>query len=482
MPPRRTSSRITSTSKNGANGHATPTGTPKRKMRKISQNRDKSATPPIADDSSGELDAEVRARQAEQTGPGQEAVLDEIIVSRTPKDANKKVINSRSESPIGNKNGEETSTVLRRSSRTSSISQKPSPAASSLNGNAATKKQELGIDNSGNDDGDLGASPHPPPTSRKRRADPVPGPRVTFRKSRSKWDNPDEMLTNPNSPLVKAKLRELLCSPMAWDVLSPEEREQVLSKFPDDTMILDSGTVDARPDIGALLNSNNFRNDVTRYQEGLGKGYHDPEWIQQAQAAHRSREAGLYDDYMAADFQEKWDMPMPQKLQSGSGTSGSKNHQADTTSEEEANSQPNESKADEQTNHQGACDMYKVPSPEISHAMSIEDSATNQNSNTDDANDSSVMPTHNPSPAKEVQDQPPEYSCKQETSIPAEAATMSDFKDLGSQQPKGPNLDAKILGALSSDLMEDEHQGAEERVEIAETQQPRTNICGGLHC
>ncbi|KAI1310152.1 Asx homology domain-containing protein [Xylaria venustula] len=450
-------------------------------MRKINQNRDKSAPPPIAEGSLGELDAEFSARQAEQTGPSQDAVLDEIIVSRTPKDANNKATNSRSESPIGNNNEEETPRVLRRSRRASSISQRPSPAASSSNGSATKKKQELGVDNSGNDDGGSGASPQPPPTSRKRRADPVPNPRVTFRKSRSKWDNPDEMLTNPNSPLARAKLRELLCSPMAWDILSPEEREQVLSKFPDDTMILDPGTSDARPDIAALLNSNNFRNDVIRYQEGLGKGYHDPEWIQQAQAAHRSREAGVYDDFMAADFQEKWDMPMLQKLQSGSETSGSYSRQADTASEEQENSPPIESKAivpsDEAgTNHQGVSDAYKDLSPGFPRTMSVENGVTNQIDNIDGTNDNKVMSTHNPLPAEEVRDQPSEDSRKQDTSIPASAGTTSVSKDLGSQQPKWPIIDAENSGVPPFNLMEEaEHQGAKTQLKIDETQHPDAN-------
>ncbi|KAI2470297.1 Asx homology domain-containing protein [Annulohypoxylon bovei var. microspora] len=130
------------------------------------------------------------------------------------------------------------------------------------------------------------------------------------RKSKSKYDNPDEMLTNPRAPLAKINLRDLLCSSKAWDVLSPEEKESVLNKFPDEKEILDVGTESARPDIAALRNNDNFRHDAARYQEDLRKGWHDPEWIYQAQAAHKKRVAGDYDRYLATRFKEDWGIPM----------------------------------------------------------------------------------------------------------------------------------------------------------------------------
>lgn len=179
-------------------------------------------------------------------------------------------------------------------------------------------------------------------------------PRLSV-KDRSKWSNPEEMLTNERSPLANAKLRVsselppkekkhlcaqidshtvsthfsfpffltlsiintsrtkdiLLCHPQAWDILTPKEKHQILSKFPDDREVRDPGTEKARPDTKALLNNDNFRNDVARYQEDLRQGYHDPAWIEQAQMAHRAREAGAYDEELATEFRDRWDMPMP---------------------------------------------------------------------------------------------------------------------------------------------------------------------------
>lgn len=97
---------------------------------------------------------------------------------------------------------------------------------------------------------------------------------------------------------------------MAWDILTDEEKGQILSKFPSRTTITDPDTPDTRPNVAALLNNNNFRNDVTRYQEGLSKGCHEPAWIQEAQAAHKARAVGCYDDFLATHFEEQWGMPI----------------------------------------------------------------------------------------------------------------------------------------------------------------------------
>lgn len=85
----------------------------------------------------------------------------------------------------------------------------------------------------------------------------------------------------------------------------------MLEKFPQGADILEPGTEQARPNIVALRNNNNFRHDISRYQEDLREGRHDPEWISQAQAAHRKRELGIYDDFLAKKFEEDWGIPMP---------------------------------------------------------------------------------------------------------------------------------------------------------------------------
>ncbi|CAJ2508211.1 Uu.00g093970.m01.CDS01 [Anthostomella pinea] len=175
------------------------------------------------------------------------------------------------------------------------------------------KKQEFDLTTAAGDDEDELAEAEPVLKKPKIIVKQTQAPGA--RKSRSKWDNLDEMLTNPNSPLVKTNLRDLLCSPKAWGILSAEEKQQVLAKFPGQDEILDAGTDAARPDIAALRNNNHFRHDVARYQESLRLGRHDPEWIHQAQQAHQKRRLGLYDEFLAARFEEDWEMPLPGKAE-----------------------------------------------------------------------------------------------------------------------------------------------------------------------
>ncbi|KAI1429570.1 Asx homology domain-containing protein [Xylaria sp. FL1777] len=446
-------------------------------MMKLGRFRDKDTTPSNADSSPDELDTPARTRHTKQPASNNEVVLDEIVVSGPPQSTSTKGVDLKSE-PTIRTNSAETPRVLRRSNRASSISQRGSPAASPLDRSVTMKKQEFGIGISGNDDGkpdELAL----PPTSKKRKVDPpTPTPRVSFRKSRSKWDNPDEMLTDPNSPLVKAKLRELLCSPMAWDVLSREEKEQILSKFPDNTMILEPDTPNARPDVAALLNNNNFRNDVTRYQGGLSKGFHDPEWIRQAQSAHRSREAGVYDDFMAADFKEKWGIPMPEQSQPRLQTSENDSHEVDNTLEGQANSTslerntaaPSEDAADKD---QGVNNTGKAQLTDISHAESIEVSTEHPNGNMEDPNGSRSASTDNGSSAEEIKDQPPRSDGKEGGLVPAEVVTTSNSTESDSQRPENKNLDAEMSGVPPPpDVMEGvEHQGKEKQPDITETKQ-----------
>ncbi|KAI0437688.1 Asx homology domain-containing protein [Xylaria telfairii] len=332
MPSRRP----TSTNGTGADNGASATSTPKRMMRSYRVHQMNTA-PGNTSSAQDELSIEVETRNTTREGVDEEVVLDEIVVvSTTPKNAKSKDLDSRSQAVALSA---ETPRLLRRTRRASSISQGGSAAPSPSGRGVTIKKQDFPIGIAADDDGKPDELLDPPITKR-RKIEPKPTQRVAFRKSRSKWDNPDEMLTDPSSPLVNANLRDLVCNPKAWDILTREEREKILAKFPDDTEILDTGTPNARPDIAALRNNNNFRNDVARYQEGLSKGFHDPEWIQQAQAAHRSRELGFYDEFMATDFEEKWDMPMPQQPHAGPEAGGNSSGHTGDTSEGAANDAP----------------------------------------------------------------------------------------------------------------------------------------------
>ncbi|KAI0188712.1 Asx homology domain-containing protein [Astrocystis sublimbata] len=253
----------------------------------------------------------------------------EVVVPNTPKNARSKHADATRQAVIPATASSTTGTPrsLRSSRHTSSIAQAESVTDSPSGRGVPVKKQDFPTAIAADDDGkpdDLSDQA----STEKQKANPKPTKRVLIRKSRSKWDNPDEMLTAQNAPLAEADLRDLLCNPGAWDGLSSEEKEKILAKFPDNAEVLDPDTPEARPNIAALRSNDDFRHDIARYKEGLSKGFHDAEWIQQAQAAHRLRKLGSYEEFMAEDFEEKWGLPMPQQLHAEAATSGNGSHGA----------------------------------------------------------------------------------------------------------------------------------------------------------
>ncbi|OBR11890.1 Proline-rich early nodulin [Colletotrichum higginsianum IMI 349063] len=130
-------------------------------------------------------------------------------------------------------------------------------------------------------------------------------------KKEPKW-TAAKLLTDPKSPLASADLRTILCQPAAWDILSKEERAEIIALLPAGTRILDPGTDDARPDLDALRNDNNFRHDCATYTNNIAQGKHDPEWLEQAWAARERRRAGDFDGYLKQKFEDEWSCELPE--------------------------------------------------------------------------------------------------------------------------------------------------------------------------
>ncbi|KAL2260891.1 hypothetical protein VTK26DRAFT_4999 [Humicola hyalothermophila] len=150
---------------------------------------------------------------------------------------------------------------------------------------------------------------------------PAKKPRPTLaalRKSAKdrKWQAPF-VYTDEKSPLALADLRGILLHPEAWEVLTEEEKRDVLAKFPDETRILNAGTSDARPNTVSLRNDNNFRHDCVRYCENLKAGRHDEEWLSQAWIAHEKHKRGDFDAFLREQFEEDWGIKLPDDSQPG---------------------------------------------------------------------------------------------------------------------------------------------------------------------
>lgn len=102
--------------------------------------------------------------------------------------------------------------------------------------------------------------------------------------------------------------------PQAWDALAPEERKDILAKFPDHSHILNTGTEDARPDLVSLRNNDHFRYDCARYLENIDRGRHDEQWLQEAWVAHEKHKRGDYDDFLRKEFENDWATKIPEEL------------------------------------------------------------------------------------------------------------------------------------------------------------------------
>ncbi|KAK1590290.1 uncharacterized protein LY79DRAFT_473481, partial [Colletotrichum navitas] len=86
--------------------------------------------------------------------------------------------------------------------------------------------------------------------------------------------------------------------PQTWDILSKEERAEIIAIFPTGTRILDLYTENARPGLHSLRNDNNFRHDSAMYTDSIAMGKHDPEWLEQAFVAREMLRAGDFDSYL----------------------------------------------------------------------------------------------------------------------------------------------------------------------------------------
>ncbi|KAK0626642.1 Asx homology domain-containing protein [Immersiella caudata] len=177
--------------------------------------------------------------------------------------------------------------------------------------------------------------PAPPKRNSKRKAsDPgegssaasVPRKRASLgRTAKSKkWDAP-HVLTNKSSPLGKTRdrndLLNMLLLPEAWDILTEEEKAEILALFPDKRSILNPGTSQARPDVQVLKSNTGFRADCVSYATGIANGRHEEQWLREAWDAHTKHSRGEYGPQAAKTFKRSWGEDMPERTYPGTGSS-----------------------------------------------------------------------------------------------------------------------------------------------------------------
>ncbi|KAK0665554.1 hypothetical protein QBC41DRAFT_232493 [Cercophora samala] len=107
-----------------------------------------------------------------------------------------------------------------------------------------------------------------------------------------------------NSGLLELKsgaaLREILLSPGAWSFLPPAGQQAVLAKLPNGFQ------KDGRPDVEALKNDDNFRNDCAHYYDHLRAGHLTENWLTKAWKAHYKDVRGDFKKHLQRDFEETY--------------------------------------------------------------------------------------------------------------------------------------------------------------------------------
>ena len=109
---------------------------------------------------------------------------------------------------------------------------------------------------------------------------------------------------------------------MAWEALDKEEKEEILSLFPDNQHILSAGTDQAQPDFVSLMNDDSFRYDCAAYVENMAQGRHDLEWLASAWSAHEQRKTGDFDEFLESKFEEEWGVEVPENMKANRAASG----------------------------------------------------------------------------------------------------------------------------------------------------------------
>ncbi|KAF4586040.1 hypothetical protein GQ602_005345 [Ophiocordyceps camponoti-floridani] len=152
-------------------------------------------------------------------------------------------------------------------------------------------------------------APSSPPNTQPNSQTTTPRPRSSRKRphsARCARRNVAKLVRSSNSPLAKADLRSILANPLAWTILDPQSRDEILALFPDENTSSEPGTANARPNFPTLMSDDSFRYHCAAYTSNLSLGRHDHGWLTEAWIAHERRKAGDFDDYLRNKFVDEW--------------------------------------------------------------------------------------------------------------------------------------------------------------------------------
>ncbi|KAK4203718.1 hypothetical protein QBC40DRAFT_274307 [Triangularia verruculosa] len=97
-----------------------------------------------------------------------------------------------------------------------------------------------------------------------------------------------------------SKLRDILLSPEAWDCLTPADKEAILALLPKRYRLYGS------PDVEALSNDDNFRNDCAHYYDSIAEGRLTEAWLKRSWRAHLKSKRGDFDKHLRHAFEDQF--------------------------------------------------------------------------------------------------------------------------------------------------------------------------------
>ncbi|MCJ1307534.1 hypothetical protein MMC25_001180 [Agyrium rufum] len=115
------------------------------------------------------------------------------------------------------------------------------------------------------------------------------------------WEDEDKLFSE-KSKLLDINLTEYFANPEAWSVLDEEEKTHLRSLLPPHLELNEDGSIPQ----SFLRYDPDWRHALQLFQEDLGAGCYEKEWLAEAAQAVNEVANGDYDDWKEKEFEEFW--------------------------------------------------------------------------------------------------------------------------------------------------------------------------------
>ncbi len=142
---------------------------------------------------------------------------------------------------------------------------------------------------------------------RKRKAtlqkEEPPAKRPSKGRAAKKQDDPVWATQNSNSHLVDQDLHAKYCDPATYQNWTKEDWEEIRDCLPENAPYNDDGY---SVPMHFFRHDPDWRRLVREFQDDLGAGRYEPQWLKQAALAMEERAAGKFDKFKEDQFEAFW--------------------------------------------------------------------------------------------------------------------------------------------------------------------------------